>query len=172
MEHAVDAVPDPDVALRGLDVDVGRAVRDGLGDEEVDHLDDGPLFHRRQRPLLAEDVVFGLLGLRRLGGHLLDGALHAGVLADGRVDVAHRGHDRRDVQTGDGPDVVHEEADVRLARGLEVLLDTEVHTHVPTLEPRAAPPREVRRLRDFGHSGPCRKIARAHELRFEMRSEN
>jgi hypothetical protein len=52
----------------------------------------------------------------------------------------------------DGRDVVHEEADVRLTRGPEVLLDTEVHTYVPTLEPRAATLREVRMPRDLGQA--------------------
>jgi hypothetical protein len=40
VEHAVDAVADPQVLLARLDVDVGRAVRDRLRDEQVDELDD------------------------------------------------------------------------------------------------------------------------------------
>ena len=40
VQHAVDAEPDPQVVLGRLDVDVGRAVLDRLGDEQVDELDD------------------------------------------------------------------------------------------------------------------------------------
>ncbi len=40
VQHAVDAEPDPQVPLGRLDVDVGGAVLDRLGDEQVDELDD------------------------------------------------------------------------------------------------------------------------------------
>ena len=40
VQHAVDAEPDPQVVLGRLEVDVGGAVLDRLGDEQVDELDD------------------------------------------------------------------------------------------------------------------------------------
>ena len=39
-EHAVDAVADDELAGDGLEVDVGGAELDGLGDDRVDELDD------------------------------------------------------------------------------------------------------------------------------------
>ena len=39
-EHAVDAVADGEVAVDGLEVDVGGALLDALADERVDELDD------------------------------------------------------------------------------------------------------------------------------------
>ncbi len=41
LEDAVDAVADDEFVLVGLDVGVGGAFADGLGEEVVDELDDG-----------------------------------------------------------------------------------------------------------------------------------
>ena len=65
MEHAVDAVTDPDVALLGLDVDVRRAVVHGLRDEQVHELHDRRFVDRL---LERGDVVgFRLFGRGRCG---------------------------------------------------------------------------------------------------------
>ena len=41
VQHAVDAEPDGELMLAGLDVDVARTVVDGLRDQEVDEAHDG-----------------------------------------------------------------------------------------------------------------------------------
>ena len=58
LEHAVDAEADAQLAALGREVDVGRALLDGLGDDAVDELDD-------------RGVVGGLAEVDDLGGRLL-----------------------------------------------------------------------------------------------------
>ena len=58
VQDAVDAHPDHDVARRGLDVEVGGAVGDGLLEQRVDELDDRCRRRRARRcPISRFDVV-------------------------------------------------------------------------------------------------------------------
>ena len=103
MEHAVDAVPDPDVALGGLDVDVGGAVLNGLADQEVDELDD--------RGVLDDLADMGevVLRLHLAGGQgrdILGIALHPVMALDRLEDGAPGGDHGADVGARDRPDVV------------------------------------------------------------------
>ena len=66
MQHAIDAIPDAQIALGRFDVDVGRTFVDRLDDDQVHELDDRGFLddgaQRRQVLLLVEDVVDHDLG--------------------------------------------------------------------------------------------------------------
>ena len=66
VQHPVDAVPDAEVVLGRLDVDVGGSLLHGLQDDQVDELDDRSLLddgtERRQVLLLVERIVDHDLG--------------------------------------------------------------------------------------------------------------
>ena len=49
VEHAVDAVADPHLVLLRLEVDVGGAALDGLGDHPLHELDDRGVLAARRR---------------------------------------------------------------------------------------------------------------------------
>ena len=118
MQGAVDAVPDPDACVLGLDVDVGGAVANALRDDEVHDLDDrcvdaGVRFgHRPRRDRLgrqegvdmAADAGEGPVGLvdraadvRRRSDHGDEGhARRLTHLLEGRLVLRER---HRDLQT-------------------------------------------------------------------------
>ena len=106
VQHAVDAEPDAQVVLGRLDVDVGRAVADGLGDEQVDELDD-----RRVLDELGDVREIGLVvGLVGRGLHdRVDFAVDAEEAFDRLVDLARGRDDGADLGAGEGADVVDRE---------------------------------------------------------------
>ncbi len=61
VEHAVDAEPDAQVGLVRLDVDVARAVADGLVHEQVDELDDRRVLDDLRQPREI-GLLVGLVG--------------------------------------------------------------------------------------------------------------
>ncbi len=70
VEHAVDPVADLQRVGIGLDVDVARAVLDGLGEDQVDELDDGRVARFVQqvgRLLDLGDDAVGRLAVHDLG---------------------------------------------------------------------------------------------------------
>ncbi len=104
MQHAVDAVADPHVALGGLDVDVGGAVADRLVDEEVHEPHDRCLVVD-----LGEAVeVVGLLLGREVRGEVVQLALGPVDLVDPGVDVAAVGDGEPDPAAGQSDQVVLE----------------------------------------------------------------
>ena len=108
VQHAVDAEPDPQIAFARLDVDVGGPVRDRLGDEQVDELDDRGVVD----DLLdaGERVVF-LVVVERVS-QLVERLIAAVVAVDRRHQVGLGGDDGLDVAAGQRADVVDRE-DVR-----------------------------------------------------------
>ena len=76
VERTVDAEPDPQVAVGRLDVDVGGPVGHGLGDEQIDELDDRRVLDDGAdvREVLALAQFVG--GLRREVVHLEIGRAH------------------------------------------------------------------------------------------------
>ena len=93
MQHTVDAVAHAKVVLGGLEVDVGRAVLDGLRDEQVDVPDDWGVLG--DLPNLRE-VLF-LLPCVELGGEVVELLTRAVIPVDGGHDVVARRDDRLDV---------------------------------------------------------------------------
>ena len=80
VQHAVDAVADPQVVLGRLDVDVGRAVLDRLGDQQVDEPDDRGVL---DRPRSAGQVVLVVaLVVRHRGGEVVQLAVGAAEPVD------------------------------------------------------------------------------------------
>ena len=59
MQRTIDAEPDADPGLLGLDVDVARTLADGIGDDEIQQADDGRILLGRVQ------VVSQILGVRR-----------------------------------------------------------------------------------------------------------
>ena len=124
LEDAVDPVADPVLLLVGLDVDVGGAPLDGVGQDDVDEPDDGGLFPLLDQLLevdgvlllLVDDLEGGVGGVD--GRHLLhdllqlEGVRGAVVPVDGVLEGDLRGHDRLDVVARHELQVVHRE-DVR-----------------------------------------------------------
>ena len=102
-QHAVDAEAHAHLAALGLEVDVGRALLDRLGDDRVDELDD-----RRVVRGLADLGDLGellLALLDRLGDRVVEPA-HA---ADQAVDVVGRGDHRPHLVAGHQLEVVERE---------------------------------------------------------------
>ncbi len=93
VQDAVDAHADHDVARRGLDVEVGGAVGDGLLEERVDELDDGRVVDERAVADLGLDVV---VVDRVVEGALDEVGAGVGVLDRGEqmAGVGERGEDR------------------------------------------------------------------------------
>ena len=105
VQHTVDAEPDAQLLLARLDVDVARAVVDGLSDQEVDEAHD--------RSVVV--LILERLGHRRLGrlGRLLDRRRElAQLLIRAQEPLEHLrervlGDDHRlDEQVGDAGDVI------------------------------------------------------------------
>ena len=112
MEHAVDAEPDAQVLLGRLDVDVGRAVGDGLRDQQVDELDD-----RRVLDDLA-DVREVVAVVELVGGllrHRVDFAVEAVEAVDRVLQLTRGRDDGEDVRAGERADVVDREHVRRVA---------------------------------------------------------
>src|SRR5205823_11990395 len=103
VEHAVDAVADPDVDLGGLDVDVGGPVGNRLADQEVDELDDRRVLGDLLDP---GEVVLGLHLAGGQGRNVLGAALHAVVLVEGFENCPPRRDNGPDFSAGDRADVV------------------------------------------------------------------
>ena len=96
MEHAVDAVADPELRLLRLDVDVRRALAVGLGDDAVDELDDRGLFPLGAHVDLGDRTVLVVHGIAAVLDHLLDRVrAHAVKLLHGLVDLLARGEGDR-----------------------------------------------------------------------------
>ena len=104
MEHTVDAVADAELRLLRLDVNVGRALTIGFGDDLVHEADDrGLLAHLvdvdlRHRAELFADVVTAVLKhlLNRLGADAVE-------LLHGLLDLFLRRKDRLDADARDEP---------------------------------------------------------------------
>ena len=125
-QHAVDAVADAHVAVLRLEVDVGDAAVDRLGDEAVHELDDRGVLARGaevDRPFLLADVVQRpRVGVRPGRGGVGDLDLllvveveqHGGVLGvlealEEPLDVLARGHRGAHLVAGHDRDVVDRE---------------------------------------------------------------
>ena len=63
-EHAVDAVPDADAVLEGLDVDIAGPQLDRLGENEIDQLDDRRVGFFHPGGHTGQVIVFERLKLR------------------------------------------------------------------------------------------------------------
>ncbi len=109
-EHAVDAEQHARVPLLGVDVDVGGALLDRLGDDRVDELDD-----RRVGVGLLDEQAFAGLVLGALVDDVLDRLVHPDEPVEQQVEILDRGRRRADPPAGHHADVVDRE-DVRGVR--------------------------------------------------------
>ena len=99
MDDAVDAEEHAHLALLGIEVDVGCALLDRLGDEGV---------HKADRRRLRLAAVVAAERLERLLGLVdpLDGLVEALLACEQRADVVERGDGRLHLQAGHHRDVV------------------------------------------------------------------
>ena len=112
VQDAVDAVAHPHLGLLRLDVDVGGAVTDRLGDQGVDELDDRRVVQR----VGGLEVVEVLILSHQVPGEVVDAVpAQGGELVQHRHDVAAGGHDRHHVGVADGADVVQRDDVGRVA---------------------------------------------------------
>jgi hypothetical protein len=122
LEHAVDAVADPHLLLLRLEVDVGGAALDGLGDDALDELDDRRVLARRAevdglRREVVERAAAVAVGRREVGKLLVE-RLQLGRRPspaapvrvvdplEHRLDVRRRRDRRADLVAGHHGDVV------------------------------------------------------------------
>jgi hypothetical protein len=101
VDDAVDAVAHAHVVGARLEVDVGRAAANRVGDHGVDELDD--------RRLVGLVTQLDDLRLVLLVADLLDGVAEVGELPDQRVDVLRGGDGAADLIAGRHRDVVERE---------------------------------------------------------------
>ncbi len=115
MQHAVDAITDPEGLLVGLDVDVGGLFLDGIGQDQVDQLDD--------RSILAGLLEFAGVDLFavvddfqvdiiEIPHDIVEGSALVIIFVDRVLDARFKSHDHFDVVAGHELDIVDGE-DVR-----------------------------------------------------------
>ncbi len=92
VEHAVDAEPDAQIALGGLDVHVRRAVLDGLLDQRVDVAHDGRVVLGR-----VERLHEGCVRGSERGGDVVEVGLGALEAVEGLHQLVAGDHDRTDL---------------------------------------------------------------------------
>ena len=92
LQGAVDAEADPDAVVARLDVHVGRAVADGLGQDPVDDLDDGRVVGHRGRRRAGRRATRFLEPSTDTNAaiEVVDAADRAVVAVDRPADVAQR----------------------------------------------------------------------------------
>ncbi len=120
VEHAVDAVADPEQALIGLDMYVAGFALDGVGQDEVDQLDDRRVF----RGLLQRRYIHILMVCHHFHVFQVQAVHHVGKRGrlvvepvDRGLDAAVRGDHHLHVVAGHELDVVDGEDVGRVAHG-------------------------------------------------------
>ena len=144
LEHAVDAEAHAQLAAVGREVDVGRALLDGLGDDPVDELDDRRVVGRLAQ---VDDLGCACLLLLDEGG--LHDVVEARQARDERGDVLARGDRRADLVAAHHRDVVDREHVRRVGHRDDA---ASARRRTRPAPPRSAWPRRSR----GGSPPPCR----------------